>query len=138
MQLAVRLKCGVLACTAALLAACVEIPGYFYQVRLPEPQPNTVCMDLGRELSSRLSLQVVDQTFPVSPKGSCIIDLDFQGHSPPRAPINLGYDPPSQYIGIRVGLLGTQELASRMASIVAERFPGATITEIHPKQGFAP
>jgi hypothetical protein len=141
MQLSVGLKCETLALALGFLAGCVEIPGHFYLVKLPEPQPKTVCMDLARALTASLPLQIVDQTFPTRPKGQCIMDLDYQGHSPPRAPIGLLYDPQTHQIGIRVALKGpidTEHLALQMTAIVAERFPGATVSEIHPRQGFAP
>lgn len=117
------------------------IPGIFYKVQLAEAQPSTVCLEFGRELTSTMSLRIVDHALPTRPKGECIVDLDNQGQSPVVL-VSILWDPGDRKFVIRVSdtsrhndPTSTRDLATQIVALAQKKFPDAVITTYKPRYG---
>jgi hypothetical protein len=113
------------------LTACGDIPGFFYDVRLPRTPTSDDCMILAHAISAKLT--DIKRTEVTSNGGNCGVYLGG-GHvwvyvSSVRQEnrLNLQIRPPS-----------ASQAADEIVAIAKVQFPEGEVVRVHPKQGLGP
>jgi hypothetical protein len=125
---------------AALLVACSDIPGEYYEFKLREPPTRTTCIDLARLLAGELPLTLTGY----DTKNACIAQLASEGLAP-RITVNILSNP--TYYTFTLGFrqsgkldatapTGTgRQLTSQIMAATQKQFPDAVVTQVHPQHG---
>ena len=106
---------------AIALTACVDIPGFFYDVRLPRAPTGEDCLTLAHAITARFADIEVKDTTPHG--GNCGVFLR------------------SQHVWIYIGAVREQNAnvaAAEIAQVAEAQFPNAVVVQVHPKQGLGP
>jgi len=136
--------------TLFALGGCVtELPGTVYHVRLSTPPEIEECVKLGEAISTAVDatmLRPYYQEFrPWSSRKTCV--LEMTGHnepSPCRIGVSTSTTDPTISLSITEAGFGklspsSEDISHRIRALLAERYPTATILDLHPVQGpFAP
>lgn len=96
-------------------------------------------MELARELTTGMPLQIRDEMLPVRPKGECIVFLETQDQSPPLL-VQIMWDPSSERFSLRVSgyhsasspMPATREMATQIIAAMRKKYPDAVITPYQP------
>ena len=136
--------------TLFALGGCeTELPGMVYQVRLSAPPEIEECVKLGEAISTATDVTAAQPYYqefrPWSSRKTCLLTLTGRNESGP-CQISVSTSTTNPIIALSITMVRFKKLspscedtAHRVRALLAERYPAATILDLHPVRGpFAP
>src|ERR1700683_3230658 len=116
---------------AVALTACVDIPGFFYDVRLPRTPTSEDCLTLAHAITVRFPDIEVKAATPHG--GNCGVFLRSQ-----HVWIYIGAVREQNRLGLQIRPPSANVAAAEIAQLAETQFPNAVVVRVHPKQGLGP
>ena len=143
------LMTAVFATLVALGGCETELPGMVYHVRLSAPPEVEECVKLGEAISTAVDATAARPYYqefrPWSSRKTCLLTLTGRNESGPCR-VSVATSTTDPIIALSVTEVGfrklspsCEDMSHRVRALLAERYPTATILDLHPVQGpFAP
>jgi hypothetical protein len=126
-----------------------NLPGDVYRIQLPEPPKVDECVALAHAISTTVDVTSSHTSYqPVRPGSSdnqCLVQMT--GNNAPRPcliAVSISSRDPTIYLSVTESKWGrfttvstsSAEMSRRIRALLIERYPNATINDLHPVQGF--